>query len=257
MKTLTHILNTEGSDKGTIGPSEGHPGHNYADIYEAYFGHRRLEPLKILEVGIGLKHKEDARIAHGRNVAGGASIKAWHAYFPHAAIHAIDMVEARWLDNERITTYVVDQSSPASLESFLTTTRGILFDIIIDDGSHHPDHQQLTLGMLFPRVAPGGIYAIEDLQRNGYGDLIKGVRCTNRALNTRSVLKGYLEGGTFNTPHVIPHADELAQGIQHLAFHTPTQRIIPLGIVKRILGMSGRMVMYQEDTELLAVLRKK
>ncbi|NUS99514.1 MAG: hypothetical protein HOP96_00885, partial [Sphingomonas sp.] len=37
------------------------------------------------------------------------------------------------------------------------------FDIVIDDGSHASDDQQTSLGSLFPFVAPGGLYIIEDL----------------------------------------------------------------------------------------------
>ncbi len=37
-------------------------------------------------------------------------------------------------------------------------------DLVIDDGSHEPGHQLKTLVKLFPRVAPGGLYVIEDIE---------------------------------------------------------------------------------------------
>jgi hypothetical protein len=36
-------------------------------------------------------------------------------------------------------------------------------DIIIDDGSHRPDHQLISLVTLFPYLAADGIYVIEDI----------------------------------------------------------------------------------------------
>jgi hypothetical protein len=36
-------------------------------------------------------------------------------------------------------------------------------DIIIDDGSHVASHQKISFETLFPLLAPGGIYVIEDM----------------------------------------------------------------------------------------------
>src|SRR3990170_2345609 len=55
-----------------------------------------------------------------------------------------------------------DASRPDDLLAVMDQIGGQL-DIIIDDASHASDHQQVTLGTLFPAVAPGGIYIIEDL----------------------------------------------------------------------------------------------
>jgi hypothetical protein len=41
--------------------------------------------------------------------------------------------------------------------------RAPYFDVVIDDASHASFHQQLTFKTLFPRVARGGLYIIEDL----------------------------------------------------------------------------------------------
>lgn len=38
------------------------------------------------------------------------------------------------------------------------------FHIIIDDGSHRPEHIRDSFGVLFPLLEDGGIYAIEDTQ---------------------------------------------------------------------------------------------
>lgn len=36
LTSLTELANHHGSDKGTLGPTDGWPGHNYTDVYEFY-----------------------------------------------------------------------------------------------------------------------------------------------------------------------------------------------------------------------------
>ena len=40
-----------------------------------------------------------------------------------------------------------------------------MLDVIIDDGSHQPEHQMLTASILRWHLAPGGVYVIEDVQK--------------------------------------------------------------------------------------------
>jgi hypothetical protein len=39
-----------------------------------------------------------------------------------------------------------------------------VFDLVIEDGSHIPQHQAICLAETFPLVRPGGLYVLEDLQ---------------------------------------------------------------------------------------------
>jgi hypothetical protein len=41
------------------------------------------------------------------------------------------------------------------------------FDIIVDDGSHVAEHQEISLRTLTPFMAPGGVYFIEDIHGRG------------------------------------------------------------------------------------------
>jgi demethylmacrocin O-methyltransferase len=63
----------------------------------------------------------------------------------------------------RILSVQCDQSSEASLKEAIEIVGGKPFDLIVDDGSHIPDHQILTAKMLLPLLSPDGFYVIEDV----------------------------------------------------------------------------------------------
>lgn len=146
MRTLTEIMNTHRSDKGTVMGE----AHSYTPVYERWFEPMRNEPLRVLEIGVC-----DPRMP-------GASLQGWYEYFPKATIFGYDIVDAHRFDNDRITTFVGDQSNRADLARLVEFSGGE-FDIIIDDGSHKAVHQQVSLAFLFPHLRPGGQYIIEDL----------------------------------------------------------------------------------------------
>lgn len=43
------------------------------------------------------------------------------------------------------------------------------FDLIVDDGSHIPSHQLLSLIALWPLLKPGGNFAVEDVETSYWG----------------------------------------------------------------------------------------
>src|SRR5262249_6120154 len=151
---------------------------------EAYLGPLRYSPISLLEIGLGvLGDRWNARIVQGRNT-GGASIKMWHDFFPKAKVFGIDINPCPYLDNDRLKTFVADQSSVPELEAFVNAANVGLFDVIIDDGSHLPHHQQISLSFFFRRLKSGGLYFIEDLGRNGLGDATKGKPDWSHVRNT-------------------------------------------------------------------------
>ncbi|MGH8862769.1 MAG: hypothetical protein ACRDVG_16310, partial [Jatrophihabitantaceae bacterium] len=225
MRSLTELANHYGSDKGTTGPSPQWPAHNYADVYEAYLGGLRHKPIRFLEIGLGVPGENwTANIAHGKNTGGGASIKTWYDYFPNAKIIGGDINPAGHLDNDRVTTYVLDQGDRAQLDDFVAKSGGD-FDVIIDDGSHRPDHQQVTFAALFPHLKAGGLYFIEDLMRNGVGDPNRGRYSAAHVLNTRKLFRAFAQQGKFPEPNDLSDAGKLAADIESVAFHTPAIRI--------------------------------
>lgn len=250
--SLTELANRYGSDKGTIGPSDHWQALNYTDVYSAYLEPLRDRPIRLLEIGIGATGERwDARIVHGRNT-GGASIKMWEAYFPNAVIVAIDINSAKYLDNDRIQTFVVDQSNKKELQEF--AEQQTPFDVIIDDGSHHPAHQQLTLSILFPMLSAGGLYIIEDLDDNGKGDPIHESRShSNEVLNTRTVLKSLIETGETSTPNAFID-DEFLRDVSDLTFHSPE---IETQSHWQLLPPKKRTIFnHRANSERICVLRK-
>jgi hypothetical protein len=144
--TLTQIMNANRSDKGTLKGA----GHSYTLVYEQWFESIRQEPLRVLEIGVCDPRRP------------GASLQSWHEYFPNATLYGYDIEDAHRFDNDRIVTFIGDQSNPADLARFIEFSGGE-FDLIIDDGSHLSRHQQASLAFLFPYLKPGGQYIIEDL----------------------------------------------------------------------------------------------
>jgi glycosyltransferase involved in cell wall biosynthesis len=144
---LTRIANRLGTDKGTRKRYawEG-DRHRYTPIYNSYFESLRDEPIALLEIGVG----------------GGQSVAMWLEYFSAAHIYAVDVLDYTHLNGDRVTTIMADQSDRRALRQAMNTIAREI-DIVIDDGGHYMNQQQISLGYLFRGLAPGGIYAIEDL----------------------------------------------------------------------------------------------
>lgn len=142
---LTELALKHGSDKA------GH--HNYTPIYEKYFAPLRDQPITLMELGIGGYEYPDR---------GGASLKMWYEYFPHAKIIGLDCHNKVGLDNDRIFTAVGSQANQSYLEDLLSR-RGYP-NIIIDDASHINNLTITSFQILFPLLAPGGIYVVEDIE---------------------------------------------------------------------------------------------
>ncbi|KAL3779627.1 hypothetical protein HJC23_007692 [Cyclotella cryptica] len=126
--------------------------HGYTKLYHMIFSSVRLSVKNITEVGI----------------AAGQSLQAWYRYFPSAEIHAFDV---KWYGENavkenlsflpRVHPHIFDILEVKDIASlgFLPES----MDIVIEDGPHTLNSQQLFLVKLFPLVKPGGYYIIEDI----------------------------------------------------------------------------------------------
>lgn len=190
MDYLTELANKYGSDKGTVLPSPGHHGPrlHFTPVYSSFFESVRYDPITILEIGVG----------------SGPSLKIWYDYFPNARIHAIDVVPQRQHNNDRVTTHIGDQSDRNSLKSILNFI-GCELDIIIDDGSHVINHQQISLGALFPSLVSGGQYWLEDLHTSDgavwQGKMLYGYDMSFKdGESSVQVIEDYIKTSKFKSP---------------------------------------------------------
>lgn len=142
MTTLTELANRYQSDKGT----QFSFAHGFSKVYDKHFSPIRDEKLNILEIG----------------VHDGCSLKMWEEFFPNATILGLDIEDKSEFNTSRVSCAILDQSEQEDLDMFAQSCE-LEYDIIIDDGSHHMEDQQITFGAMFPLLKSGGMYVIEDL----------------------------------------------------------------------------------------------
>lgn len=126
--------------------------HHYDEEYERHFAPIRDREIRLLEIGIG---------GYGLENRGGESLKAWEMYFPHARVCGLDIEDKSFLNGGRISTFKGDQTDGEFLRRVHDSSGP--FDVVIDDGSHVQSHIIASFNVLFPLLAPGGIYVIEDM----------------------------------------------------------------------------------------------
>ena len=146
--TLLSLSEKYGSDKGSQSPEDGlryGPRLHYSTVYQAFFEKKAGQVTKLLEIGFGA----------------GASAKVWEEYFPNAQVNVIDIEDKTVFNSTRLKVHVGDQTDKSFLREFVAENGP--FDVIIDDGGHMMGQQQISLGVLFHALAPGGHYFIEDL----------------------------------------------------------------------------------------------
>lgn len=167
---LTAIADKFGSDKGL---RHEYP-HYYTFHYRRLFEPLRWQPLVLLEIGLLNKSRQDAVYGvrpnsesysptHPQKHRDAPSLRMWREYFPNARIIGLDIHDFSAIGIDNCETFICDQSDPVALTAVLEKI-GASPTIIIDDGSHASEHQQVAFFTLFPALAPNGIYIIEDLQ---------------------------------------------------------------------------------------------
>lgn len=162
---LHKLCEKYGTDKGgnpSLPKPYAHRTHNYADYYETIFYARRLNKMNVLECGIGTNNLT-IESNMGANGLPGASLRVWRDYFENSEIYGIDIDPDILIFENRIKSFQVDQTSKESIDKFLSTNKGLYFDIIIDDGLHTFEANKSLFKSTFPRLANTGIYVIEDV----------------------------------------------------------------------------------------------
>jgi Methyltransferase domain len=131
---------------------------HYLPIYERHFARFRGTPVSLLEIGV----------AHG------GSLQLWRAYFgKNCVILGLDIdPRCAQYSEPHIYVYTLDQADPAVCDTIGRV------DIVIDDGSHRCLDQVASFKMLWPRLAEGGVYLIEDCHAHGEGTFIEWAKNT-------------------------------------------------------------------------------
>jgi Protein of unknown function (DUF616) len=153
---LNRLANKFKSDKGDL----YYHRHFYTRVYDHFLSPLRQEEITILEIGL-LGHDIQASL-HGGPFIQAPSLFMWSEYFSRAQVHGIDIQDLSNLEDDRITFTRADQSERIVLGKVVQRCRYPI-KVVVDDGSHVSKHQQISLAYLFPHLASGGLYFIEDL----------------------------------------------------------------------------------------------
>jgi hypothetical protein len=127
--------------------SDKHYWHGYSEMYEEIFS-LIASPSSILEFGV----------FHG------ASIRFLNQRFPEAKILGLDIlpVQTDWPVGHNISYGKINQADFQGLCEYFQVLNEF-FNLVIEDGSHHPVHQVNSLVSVLPQMKPGSIYVVEDI----------------------------------------------------------------------------------------------
>jgi hypothetical protein len=145
--------------------------HGYTPLYERYLGHRRYAPLSLLELGVG---------GDEHPLEGGASLRMWRDWLPNASIVGID-IQNKSFRIDGVNIHIGSQADPVFIDRLANgyTPEGWAvpasrpyapFDVIVDDASHRSSKTIASFRLLYPHLAPGGLYVVEDLHASYHAE---------------------------------------------------------------------------------------
>lgn len=186
--------------------------HGFCEPYEKAMKHLRDEPVRLLEIG----------------VKRGCSMQMWRKYFHRGEIHGLDIDLSR-VTCDKKNCHIVDTGSRSALIKFIESAHCKQpWDIILDDGGHYMNQQQVGFDILWTQVKPGGMYIIEDLQSSFWPIFNQDEQPT-----TWEMLNAFKEGKTFSSKFMPTERfntiyDEIEQGVFWLK--RPTSDVSPFSI---------------------------
>lgn len=111
------------------------------------------------------------------------ALAMWAEWLSSAEIYGLDIHDFSAFQHDRCHTFKLDQSDQTALQAFAAEHGP--FDVIIDDGAHLSDAQQVSFFMLWSALKPGGFYFIEDLHFHPPTE-------PEDAVKTKALFHGYL-----------------------------------------------------------------
>lgn len=149
---LKTFLDASGSDKSNR--------HNYHYLYGPILKSRN-EIKAVMEIGLGTTFADVVSNMGAQGITG-ASLRSFRDFLPNAHIFGADVDKRILFQEERISTYYVDQTDLATLNRLAAETPND-FDLIIDDGLHSPAANIAVLSFAIKKVRVGGWIVIEDI----------------------------------------------------------------------------------------------
>ena len=122
--------------------------HGYHRFYPRFIDHyRSITGGGMLEIGVDRSH----------------SLNMWLEYFPNAFIYGVDISIIASGDKYKI--FKADQSKLGEMKHIVEKDIKHPLFLIVDDGSHIPEHQVQCFDYLFNHaLLPGGTYIVEDIE---------------------------------------------------------------------------------------------
>lgn len=133
--------------------------HPFTPVYFELLKEKRESTKKVLEIGIGWREMA----LKWRDYQTGASLFMWREFFPNAQIYGIDIEDRTLINDDRITTFLCDQTDEKDLTKLIDKI-GNDIDLIIDDGSHITEDQIFSCKTFMPIVKKDVIYIVEDVK---------------------------------------------------------------------------------------------
>jgi demethylmacrocin O-methyltransferase len=172
--SLTRLAQSLGTDKAGV--------HKYTQHYENHLRQLKWARFALLEIGVG---------GYAAKGQGGESLRMWSSFFPKAQVIGLDIEDKSFVEGRNIRIYQGHQTDEPLLRR-IAAEAGLL-KVIVDDGSHRPAHIRETFRVLFPLLASGGIYAIEDTQTS-YWPEWGGSEDLQDSGTTMALVKSLLDG---------------------------------------------------------------
>ncbi len=124
-----------------------HKWVHYFDIYERHFARFRGTSPVMLEIG----------------VQGGGSLAMWKEYFgPGCHIIGVDInPKCKVHEAEGIEVFIGSQDDLDVINEIFSKYPKV--DIVLDDGSHIMQHMIASFELMYDRIQPNGVYAVEDM----------------------------------------------------------------------------------------------
>jgi len=151
---LKELYDHYGSDKARY--------HDYHLLYGPLLS-KPSSVTALLEIGLGTNNPRLVSNM-GKKGSPGASLRAFRDFLPKAQVYGADIDRKILFQEDRVATFFVDQTDPASLKA-LGGMVGDDFDLIIDDGLHSPNANLAVLDFGLRKLKVGGWLVVEDIRR--------------------------------------------------------------------------------------------